>query len=71
MKKDDGLLSTIDALPADERAFLANHIWQSLNTVDAQMEEAWVREADRRWKEFRKGTIGSISLSEFRRRHIK
>ena len=65
------MLATIDAMPADERASLANHIWESLNNVDKETEDSWVREADRRWKDFRKGKTTAISHEEFRRRHLK
>ena len=71
MKKDAALLVTIDALPADEKASLVNHLWDSLYHADKEMEESWVREADRRWKAFRQGSMKGISLDEFKKRHAR
>ena len=71
IKNDAELIATIDSLPADARASLANHIWQSLHAIDSSIEESWVREADRRWKDYRQGKSGSISHSEFKKRYLK
>jgi putative addiction module component (TIGR02574 family) len=71
MKKDASLLASIDALPADEKALLVNHIWDSLYHPDKSIEESWVRESDRRWKAFRQGDMKGVSLEEFKKRHAR
>jgi putative addiction module component (TIGR02574 family) len=68
MKKDSNLLSTIDSLPVDEKASLVNYIWDSLYRADKDIEEAWVKESDRRWKSFRQGKTKVITLDEFKKR---
>ena len=68
MKKDSALLATIDSLPVDEKASLVNYIWDSLYKADKEIEEAWVKEADKRWKSFRQGKSKAISLDEFKKR---
>ncbi len=51
-------------LPPPERAVLAEHLIASLDDLSgAQIEQMWLDEADRRYREYKKGTI-SARLAE-------
>ena len=46
------------ALPTDEKAILAQRIWDSIeHFVDSAVEEAWLNVAEKRWKEIEQGVI--------------
>ena len=52
-------------LPPDERAALAYRIWDSLEEfADADIEKAWLDEADRRWQEIEDGEVRCIPAEE-------
>lgn len=45
-------------LRAKERAVLAEHLIASLDSLnDAENEQLWIEEADRRYQEYKKGNI--------------
>ncbi|MCK4401903.1 addiction module protein, partial [bacterium] len=45
-------------LPLTDRALLAEHLIKSLDTVnDAENERLWVKEAERRYHEYKNGNI--------------
>lgn len=45
-------------LPSEERAVLAQRLGESLaHFADAEVEQAWLDEADRRWKEIESGQV--------------
>lgn len=47
-------------LPPPERAMLAEHLIASLDDLSgAQIEQLWLEEADRRFREYKKGTISA------------
>ncbi|OGV64669.1 MAG: hypothetical protein A3K19_30055 [Lentisphaerae bacterium RIFOXYB12_FULL_65_16] len=47
-------------LPSRERAVLAEHLIASLDELDdAENERLWLEEANRRYQEYKKGTIGA------------
>ena len=52
--------SAVRRLPAKERARLAEHLIASLDQLDdAEREWLWFEEANRRYKEYKKGRIPS------------
>ena len=52
-------------LPLKERAALAEHLIASLDaTEDAECEHLWVEEAERRYQEYKSGTISSRSAED-------
>lgn len=56
---------TIFSLPLDERAALAQRIWDSLKGfADAEIEKAWMDEAERRWQEIKDGKVSCIPAEE-------
>lgn len=56
-------------LPPDERAALAYRIWASLEGfADAEIEKAWLDEADRRWEEIKNGEVSCIPAEEVMKR---
>lgn len=60
---------TIFSLPPDERAALAHRIWDSLEGfVDAEIEKAWMDEAERRWQEIKEGKVNCIPAEEVMKR---
>lgn len=60
---------TIFSLPLDERAALAQRIWDSLDGfADSDIEKAWMDEADRRWEEIKNGKVSCIPAEEVMKR---
>ncbi len=56
-------------LPPDDRANLAQKLILSLeNLSEAELEQAWLVEADRRAREIDRGDVQPISAEEVRRR---
>lgn len=61
-------------LPENQRAVLAEQLWQSLNnTSQQQIADAWVVELRRRWDAVEKGTAkivdGPIAMSEMQQKY--
>ncbi len=52
-------------LPPAQRATLAEHLIASLDTLDdAQNEQLWLDEAERRYQEYKKGNISAHTAEE-------
>lgn len=52
-------------LPEEERATLAGLLIEGLEPPpDPDVEEAWAKEADRRWKQIESGTVQTIPWEE-------
>ena len=52
-------------LPAHERALLIEHLFHTLDDLnEAECEELWVAEAERRYGEYRKGKIPAKPAKE-------
>ena len=52
-------------LPIQERAVLIKHLIEGLDELDEQeLEHLWIREASRRFKEYKTGNIKSRSGSQ-------
>ena len=57
------------ALPVEDRAALAQRVWDSIeHFADADTEKAWLDEADRRWREIEEGKVECIPAAEVMRR---
>lgn len=54
-------------LPESDRATLAGLLIESLEPPpDPEVEEAWTREAERRWREIEDGAVRTIPWEEIR-----
>jgi len=51
-------------LPTNERVELANKLLTDLTPTSSSVDEAWLRESERRLKEYRKGKVKAISGEE-------
>ncbi len=52
-------------LPLTDRALLAEHLIESLDTVDdVENERLWVKEAEHRYQEYKKGNISARPADE-------
>jgi putative addiction module component (TIGR02574 family) len=61
----DEIMSDALALPPDERVLLAEHLMDSLETVDQERIDAlWAQEAERRYKEIEDGIVKAIPGEE-------
>jgi len=59
------LLDKALALEIDERAILAHKIWDSIeHFISDEVEEAWLAEAERRWREIEENEVNCISADE-------
>ena len=58
--RKEELASEALKLPAQERAALARRLIESLDVADAgDLEAEWIAEAERRYAEYRKGTVSA------------
>ena len=52
-------------LPPNDRALLANHLLASLESEDdGDVEQAWLEEAERRYRAYREGKMGARPADE-------
>lgn len=52
-------------LPSDERAILAQRLWESIEDfTDPDIEQAWLRTAEKRWAEIEKGEVKCIPADQ-------
>lgn len=59
------ILDDVLSLHVDERAVLAQKIWDSIeHFVSPEVEKAWLAEADRRWREIEEEGVECISAEE-------
>jgi len=57
------------SLSVDDRVVLARRVWESLERfADAEVEKAWMDEADRRWREIEEGKVQCRPASEVMKR---
>jgi putative addiction module component (TIGR02574 family) len=61
------LLKRALALPADERAALANTLLDSLEVVDESVEDAWDKEVARRMEDLKAGKAVTVPWEELHR----
>jgi putative addiction module component (TIGR02574 family) len=61
------LLRRAMALPADERAALANTLFDSLEATDESVQEAWDREVARRIADLKAGKAVTVPWEELHR----
>ncbi len=46
------------SLPVEDRVILAHRVWDSVeHFASAELEKAWMDEADRRWREIEEGKV--------------
>ena len=64
IEKHDRLVREATALPPLERLRLVDHLLESLDMPDKEIEELWAQEATKRWEGYRTGTIPSVSAAE-------
>lgn len=65
------LLDQALALQADERAILAQRLWDSIeHFLSPDVEHAWLEEAERRWREIEEGRVqcipGEVAMKQAR-----
>lgn len=59
-------------LPLKERAKLAEHLIRSIENIsDSENESLWVKEAERRYQEYKKGNIKSRPAEEVLKSALK
>jgi len=59
------LLDEVLTLQIDDRAILAQKIWDSIeHFASPEVEEAWLAEADRRWQEIEEERVTCISADD-------
>jgi putative addiction module component (TIGR02574 family) len=59
------LTDRVMELSTDERAILAQKIWNSIDDfIDPNTEQEWLDEAERRWLEIEQGSVQCISAEE-------
>jgi putative addiction module component (TIGR02574 family) len=56
------------SLPGEERARLAEKLWESLDDSGAPLSEAWVEEIERRRQEVRAGSAKPVPGAEVSRK---
>jgi len=57
------------SLPVEERVVLLQRVWESLeHFASADVEKAWMEEADRRWREIEEGKVQCQPAAEVMRR---
>ena len=47
-------------LPSNEKVELANRLLLDLTPIDSSVDKAWLRESERRLKEYREGKVEAI-----------
>lgn len=62
--KTKQLIDEISDLPVDQRAEIADHILQTLNAPDPNVEKAWIQEVEARTEEYRQGKVKLIAADE-------
>ena len=63
MTKQEILLEML-SLPVEERAFLADTLFKSLNQPDPTIDQAWLAVAQERWAEIKLKQIKTVSKDE-------
>ena len=53
------------SLPIDDRVALAQRLWDSIEGfIDPETEDAWLKEAEKRWQEIEEGRVECIPAEE-------
>jgi len=59
-------------LPVEDRVVLAQRVWDSVeHFANADVEKAWMEEADRRWREIEEGKVQCQPAAEVMKRARK
>lgn len=58
------ILKAANALPDEERLFLAHSLFDSIHEMDADVEQAWVQEVRRRCGEIDRGEVELIPAED-------
>ena len=54
--ESEALKEKILALSPDEKAIIAQEVWDSIeHFIDPEVEKAWLNEAEKRWQEIEEG----------------
>lgn len=61
IEKNDRLVREATALPPLERLQLVEHLLESLDFPDKDIEELWAQEATERWEGYQAGSIPPAS----------
>ena len=57
------------SLPIDDRVALAQRLWDSIEGFsDPGTEDAWLKEAEKRWQEIKEGKVECIPAEEAMKR---
>ena len=51
-----------------DRIHMVEHILNSLDKPDPEIERAWAKESDRRLNEYKKGKVRAVSLEEVKKK---
>ena len=63
------LLTEVLSLPVEDRAELADILLRSLNSaIDPEIEKLWIKEAEERFKAYKRGEIKAIDGDNFIRK---
>lgn len=55
------LIEKIESLPVEERAMVADSVLKTLNPIDSEIENHWIKTAERRLDEIKSGKADKIS----------
>lgn len=64
MKIKREIKQKIDELTDNEKMVVLNYILHELDKPDPEIDKAWVKEASRRQKEMRTGSVKSLTMDE-------
>jgi hypothetical protein len=62
--KTSEIISELANLPTDERAFIADSLLQTLNPMQPDIEQAWVKLAQQRLAEISSGNVQTIAAKD-------
>ena len=54
------IIDNLKSLPVEDRALIADALLQSLNQPEDDITKAWIKEANKRLEEIRKGKVDTI-----------
>jgi putative addiction module component (TIGR02574 family) len=61
MRRVKKIISEVESLPVEERAFVVDSILRTLNPPDPDIDRKWAEVARRRLEEMRSGRVRTIS----------
>ncbi len=64
MKIQREIKQKIDGLTDNEKMVVLNYILKELDRPDPEIDKAWVKEATRRQKEMRSGSVKALRMDE-------